>query len=104
MPSPLVQLSVNFLQQIWDLDEERTGDWQESITVAALRARFGFKCQTEAAATLNLQEFAATDIPVSHQGPSFKILKEFLKAVKEPPQVVCGVEGEKGRGNEAETY
>ena len=88
-------MSVNFLQQIWDLDEERNGDWQKRVAVDALRARFGFKCETEAAATLNLQEFAATDIPVSHEGKAFKILKDFLKIAKEPPKWFAEWRGKK---------
>ena len=86
IPNPLILAAVQFCHQIdllGDSIPEVRNKWQRCVLSSSLGTRLGLNID---AVKTEVQGFdPEDDIPAGKQNEVFKLLKEFLKGVKEPP-------------------
>ena len=85
MPNPLIAAAVQFYNQIDSVDDSiQAKMWKRCILAWSLEARFGLNID---AVKNDVEGFnPESDIPTGKQSEVYKIVREFLKGVKEPPE------------------
>ena len=86
MPNPLILAAVQMYNQIYLVEDSITAaqnNWQRCVLASSLGARLGLNFD---AVKKEVDGFdPEKDIPKTKQNEVFRIVKDFLKAVKEPP-------------------